>query len=139
MTILEAEVVDVVGIDPIRKAASLNMLFPEQFEFLEKFGIEPTCFDPSAVSFSYRKEDSISGLSIEISFSGVEESFQVRLFRGGDDVAIISSERVRSISVFEDDSGKGVRVAFDFQGLASEAPIILEPVVNMRWWILRAN
>lgn len=63
----------------------------------------------------------------------------MRLFRGGDDVAIISSERVRSISVFEDDSGKGVHVAFDFQGLASEATIILEPVVNVRWWILRAN
>ncbi len=115
------------------------MIFPEQFEFLEKFGIEPTYFDPSFVSFSYRKEDSISGLSIEISFSDVEESFQVRLFRGEGDVAVISSERVKSISVFDDDSGKGVRVTFDFHGLASEANICLEPRINVRWWTLRSD
>jgi hypothetical protein len=65
------------------------------------------------------------------------QSFQVVLRLAMQELAIISSENVKSIELVRDSSGAGVRVVFDICESPSEARVIFEPEVSCQWWTLR--
>ncbi|HEF4760088.1 TPA: hypothetical protein SAN82_002519 [Pseudomonas putida] len=113
------------------------MEFPSENDFLEEFGIEPIEVDPSLALCRYNVKSSNSDLELDFSFSAVMESFQVVLKIARQELAVISSESVRSIDVVRESSGAGVRVVFDICDSISEARIIFEPDLNCRWWTLR--
>ncbi|WP_248919413.1 hypothetical protein [Pseudomonas entomophila] len=113
------------------------MEFPSTNDFLEEFGIEPVEVDPGLALCRYIKKSKDSGLEVDISFSAVMESFQVVLRLATHELAIVSSENVKSIELVRDSSGAGVRVVFDICESTSEARVIFEPEVSCRWWVLR--
>lgn len=113
------------------------MEFPSTNDFLEEFGIEPIEVDPSLALCRYIKKSKTSELEVDVSFSAVMESFQVVLRLATHELAIISSENVKSIELVRDSSGAGVRVVFDICESISEARVIFEPEVSCRWWTLR--
>lgn len=113
------------------------MEFPSTNDFLEEFGIEPIEVDPSLALCRYIKKSTNSELEVDISFSAVMASFQVVLRLAMQEVAIISSENVKSIELVRNSSGAGVHVVFDICESISEARVIFEPEVSCRWWTLR--
>ena len=113
------------------------MEFPSTNDFLEEFGIEPIEVDPSLALCRYTKKSANSELEVDISFSAVMASFQVVLRLAMQEVAIISSENVKSIELVRDSSGAGVHVVFNIGESISEARVIFEPEVSCRWWTLR--
>lgn len=115
------------------------MKFPGKFEFLDAFGIEPTEEDPSLAYCRYLKESSSDGCEIEISFSGVAESFQIVLRINERELINISSEKVNTIEIYSDKTGAGLRVIFDLAGAQAEALVTLEPDLHCHWWLLRTS
>ena len=113
------------------------MDFPSESDFLEEFGIEPIEVDPSLALCRYTVKSSRSDLELDISFSPVMESFQVVLRLPMQELAVISSERVKSIEVVRDGFEAGVRVVFDISDSISEAMVMFEPDLSCRWWTLR--
>ncbi|MFJ9992746.1 hypothetical protein [Pseudomonas putida] len=113
------------------------MKFPSEDDFLEEFGIEPIEVDQSLALCRYKVESKNSDLELDFSFSAVMESFQVVLKLAKQELAIISSENVKSIEVVRDSSEAGVRVVFDICDSISEAVVTFEPDLNCRWWTLR--
>jgi hypothetical protein len=114
-----------------------GMEFPSKDEFLGVFGIEPVEENPNMAYCRYVKTGSAGKLEIDFSFSAVTESFQVVLRCGGEEVAEVSSEKVKSIKISQDNLASYVHVVFDIDGVTSEALIRLEPELNCRWWTLR--
>lgn len=113
------------------------MEFPSENDFLEEFGIEPVEVDPSLALCRYTIKSKNSGLELDISFSAVMESFQVVLRLSMQELAVISSENVKSIELVREGSEAGVRIVFDICESISEARVIFEPDVSCRWWTLR--
>ena len=113
------------------------MEFPSENNFLEEFGIEPVEVDPNLALCRYTIKSKNSDIELDFSFSAVMESFQVVLRLAMQELAVISSENVKSIEVVRDGSEAGVRVVFDICGSISEARVIFEPDLNCRWWVLR--
>lgn len=114
------------------------MNFPSAFDFLETFGLEPIEEDPSLAYCRYVKQSSDGLQELDISFSGVAESFQVIFRCGGKSVVTLSSEKVKMVQVRRDQSGVGLHVSFDLNDVSSEALITLEPDLHCRWWLLRS-
>lgn len=112
------------------------MKFPSENDFLEEFGIEPVEVDSSLALCRYIKKSENNELEVDVSFSGVMGSFQVALKVATHEVAVVSSEGVRSIEVFREASEAGLRVVFDIRGSISEAKVTFEPDVFCRWWTL---
>ncbi|QOY68909.1 MULTISPECIES: hypothetical protein [unclassified Pseudomonas] len=113
------------------------MKFPSTSDFLEEFGIEPIEVDPTLALCRYTKKSKNSELEVDVSFSAVMKSFQVVLRLSMQELAVISSENVKSIELVRDSSGAGVHVVFEFCESISEAIVIFEPEVSCRWWTLR--
>lgn len=113
------------------------MEFPSENDFLEEFGIEPIEVDPSLALCRYTVKSINSDFELEFSFSAVMESFQVVLRLTMQELAVISSENVKSIEMVRDNSEAGVRVVFEICGSISEARVIFEPDLSCRWWTLR--
>lgn len=113
------------------------MEFPSENDFLEAFGIEPIEVDQGLALCRYKVKSKNNDLELDFSFSAVMDSFQVVLKLAMQELAIISSENVKSIEVVRDSSGAGIRVVFDICDSISEARIILEPDLSCRWWTLR--
>lgn len=113
------------------------MEFPSENDFLEEFGIEPIEVDPSLALCRYTMKSKNSDLELDFSFSAVMESFQVVLRLSMQELAVFSSENVKSIDVVRDSSEAGVRVVFDICDSISEARVIFEPNLSCRWWTLR--
>lgn len=90
------------------------MEFPSTSDFLEEFGIEPVEVDPTLALCRYTKKSKNSELEVDISFSAVMRSFQVVLRLSMQELAVVSSENVKSIELVRDSSGAGVHVVFDF-------------------------
>lgn len=114
------------------------MDFPSTDDFLQEFGISPVEEEPSMAYCRYVKASSGGELEVDVSFSAVSESFQVVLRCNGNEVAKVSSEKVKSIEIRQDVSCSGIYVVFDIHGLTSAAWIELEPRLNFRWWALRS-
>jgi len=72
------------------------MKFPSESEFLEAFGIEPIEVDPTLALRRYIKKSSRSDVEVDVSFSAVMKSFQVVLRLAAQELAVISSESVKS-------------------------------------------
>ncbi|MDR0208991.1 MAG: hypothetical protein LBJ33_07485 [Pseudomonas putida] len=113
------------------------MEFPSEDDFLEEFGIEPVEVDPGLALCRYTIKSRNSDLELDISFSAVMKSFQVVLKLTMQELAVISSENVKSIEVVRDGSVAGVHVVFDVCDSISEARVIFEPDLSCRWWTLR--
>ena len=113
------------------------MEFPSTFEFLKMFGIEPTEDSPECCR--YVKQSSDGKQELDISFSAVNDSFQVVLRCAGKVVMVVSSEKVRLIELRCDRSRSGVHAIFDIGGVMSEAVITLEPDLHCHWWTLQKS
>jgi hypothetical protein len=113
------------------------MEFPSKLDFLEAFGIEPAEEDPNMAYCRYVKRSQDGLHEMDISFSAVEESFQVSLRCGGKELMTVSSEQVRLIELRHDKSGDGIHVVFNIQGGMAEAVVIFEPDLHCHWWSLR--
>lgn len=113
------------------------MEFPSENDFFEAFGIEPIEVDPSLALCRYTKKSKSSEIEVDISFSAVMQSFQVVLRLAMQELAVVSSENVKSIELVRDNSGAGVRVVFDICESISEARVTFEPEVSCQWWTLR--
>lgn len=116
------------------KDAALN--FPSSYDFLEKFGIEPVEEDESINLFRYIKSSQSGEVEIDISFSEIMKSFQITLRISGREISTVSSESVRSIKFFSDNSGDGLHVIFDINKAVSEVRVVFEPDISFRWWTL---
>ncbi|AVC42566.1 hypothetical protein AL520_30050 [Achromobacter xylosoxidans] len=114
------------------------MEFPSTFDFLDAFGLEPLEEDPTLAYCRYVKKSSDCLQELDVSFSGVAESFQVIFRCGGKEVVTLSSEKVKMVQIRRDQSGAGLHVSFDLNDVSSEAIITLEPVLHCRWWLLRS-
>lgn len=114
------------------------MEFPSTADFLEAFGIEPIEEDPSMAYCRYLKESPGGLQEMDVSFSAVSESFQVVLRFSGKEVVKVSSEKVRFVKLWHDQSGSGIHVMFDVGDGVSEAVITLEPDLHCHWWTLRS-
>ncbi|MBJ9978337.1 hypothetical protein IAE35_23205 [Pseudomonas sp. S75] len=113
------------------------MEFPSMIDFLEEFGIEPVEVDPSLALCRYVKKSKTSEFEIDVSFSAVMKSFQVVLRSSTQDLAVVSSENVKSIKLMRSGPEAGVHVMFENYHSISEARVIFEPEVSFRWWTLR--
>lgn len=116
----------------------IDMDFPSPDDFLEAFGVDPDYVDEEDIFFRYSFKSKSEDYSASISFDAIAESFQIDLLLRGDEVMTISSEKVKSISIVDDVSWAGVRVLFDYNGLASEARINLRTDPKINWWVIRA-
>jgi hypothetical protein len=74
-----------------------------------------------------------------VSFSGVAESFQMRLECGGREVMALVSERTELIGFYREQGRRGIRAVFILQGVTSEAIVILKPDISCKWWVLRTK
>ncbi|MFJ4346686.1 hypothetical protein [Pseudomonas sp. NPDC089401] len=113
------------------------MEFPSENDFLQEFGIEPIEVDPSLALCRYVMKSRSGDLELDFSFSVVMKSFQVVLRLAMQELAVFSSESVKSIEVVRDGSEAGIRVVFDICDSISEARIAFEPDLSCRWWTLR--
>lgn len=113
------------------------MKFPDVNDFLEEFGMEPVEVDPALALCRYTKKSKNSEIEVDVSFSAVMKSFQMVLRLSMQELAVVSSENVKSIELVRDGSGAGVHVVFDVCESISEARVIFEPDVSCRWWTLR--
>ena len=112
------------------------MRFPAADEFLEAFGICPDCINEGDVFFQYSCKSRSEVSKVTMSFSGVAASFQVCMSLFGEEVLIVSSEKVSAISIFREASQAGVKVEFDYQGLSAEARVVMDPEPKVNWWVL---
>ena len=111
-------------------------MIPSKNDFLEQFGILPELTDEDFVvqyTYSSKNDDK----TITFSFNEVMMSFDVSLKVSDSIVASISSECLKSIILFEDNRGKGIDIYFDYVNLSSQATIVLEPDLSLKWWILK--
>lgn len=113
------------------------MDFPSVSDFLMEFGIEPVEVDPSMAYCKYVLISKKNSFEVDISFSAVMESFQINVRVNGNEVMMISSEKVESIKLFRQGAVAGGHIVFDMVGLRSEAKVLIEPEVSCRWWSLR--
>ncbi|WP_415846982.1 hypothetical protein [Stenotrophomonas indicatrix] len=127
----------VYSVPSYRFTDEVAMKFPSESDFLEAFGIEPIEVDPTLALCRYIKKSSRSDVEVDVSFSAVMKSFQVVLRLAAQEMAVISSESVKSIELVRDGSGAGVHVVFDIFESISEARVMFEPDVCCRWWTLR--
>lgn len=115
------------------------MNFPEKDEFLQVFGMEPVEEDASIALCRYRVHSESSNLDLLLSFSAVQESFEVVLYCARQEVINFVSERTTKIELYRDSSGAGVRAYFDVSGVQAEAIVTLEPEIKCRWWLIRTE
>lgn len=114
------------------------MGFPTKLDFLDVFGMTPVEEDATMAFCRYSRISNDGRLEIDFSFSAVEASFQVVLRCADYEVATISSERVHRMEFFNDDTGAGIRVAFELADSTSEALVTFEPELRCHWWLLRS-
>ena len=113
------------------------MDFPSTNDFLAEFGIEPEETDPSLAFYRYAQSSTDGMVNLEISFSMIMKSFEAVLTGlSGRRLAIISSEGVKCINLWRDDTGAGLHVTFDIRGTTSEVCVTLEPDLSFCWWTL---
>ncbi|CAI8693773.1 hypothetical protein BTK96_004280 [Burkholderia pyrrocinia] len=115
------------------------MNFPTKEQFFESFGLEPVQEDPTLALCRYRVRSQHCDVQIDVSFSGVAESFEVRLECCGREVVVLVSERAELIELYREREGNGIRAVFMLQGVTSEAIVILEPEISCRWSVLRTE
>lgn len=115
------------------------MKFPDKDEFLQLFGIQPIEEDPSVALCRYRLHSKSNNLELDLSFSAIQESFQVLLYLGEQQVVNFVSERTTQIELYRDSRESGLRVHFDVAGAAAEAIVTLEPEIKCRWWLIRTE
>jgi hypothetical protein len=113
------------------------MDFPSTTDFLATFGIEPAEVDPGLAYCRYVRRSADGELELDFSYSMVARSFQVMLKHRGNELAIISSERVRRVQIRQEHGTAGILVEFDVPGGTAEAFVRLEPDLHCRWWTLR--
>lgn len=87
----------------------------------------------------YRFNSKSNGLELDISFSAIQESFQILLYCGGQEVVNFVSERTTKMELYRDSSGSGLRVHFEVSGVQAEAIVTLEPTIKCRWWLIRTE
>jgi hypothetical protein len=109
---------------------------PSENDFFEAFGIRPIETDPDMACEFYVKQSNDGLQEIEISFSLVALSFQVVQRCGGKETMVISSEKLRHIELYKDDSGSGIRAVFEIDNVKSEVVVILQPDLYVHWWTL---
>lgn len=114
------------------------MNFPSSFDFEEAFGLEPLEEDSSLAYCRYVKKSNDGLQEIDISFSGVADSFQVVFRLGGKEIITLSSEKVKAIQLRRDQSGADLHISFDLNDVTSEAVVTLEPDLHCSWWLLRS-
>lgn len=112
------------------------MIFPKPFDILETFGLEPVEEDSSIGYYLYTIHSFNYNIDMDISFNGIERSFQVVLRCNGKEISTVSSEKVKSVKIRKDLSGSGIHVLFDYSDESAEALITLEPELKFSWWIL---
>lgn len=112
------------------------MQFPSTNDFLEEFGLEPVEVDPNLAMCRYVKRSCSSGLELDVSFSGVMNSFEVILRLSMQELAVVSSENVKFIEFLRGSSGVGLHVVFESRDTISEARVIFDPEVSVKWWTL---
>lgn len=112
------------------------MKFPDVDEFLEVLGVEPVEWDESTLMFRYSFGSVDDSLTVEVSFSVVMKSFQVKIFMGGREISMASTEGVGSIELISKEGRKGIHAKFGVEGLSAEAIVIVEPELACRWWSL---
>jgi hypothetical protein len=113
------------------------MEHPSVFDFLETFGLEPVEEDADMGTYCYVKQSNNGLQELEISFSAIDESFQVILRSGGKEFVSICSEKAEFVKLWQDRSGSGVYAEFNIDEVKSKAVVTLEPNLHCRWWILR--
>ena len=112
------------------------MKFPNTFDFLRTFGLEPIEVDASMAYCRYKKKSNCGLFEIDISFSAVSESFQVIMRVKESEVITISSEKAKVIEIYANENSSGIRVIFEISSVIAEANITFEPELNCRWWTL---
>lgn len=113
------------------------MDFPSTNDFLAEFGIEPEGTDSSLALYRYIQSSADGTVKLEFSFSVIMKSFQAVLTDLSDrKLAVISSEGVKCINLWRDNTGAGIHVIFDIRGLISDARVTLEPDLSCCWWTL---
>jgi hypothetical protein len=75
------------------------MKFPDVNDFLEEFGMEPVEVDPALALCRYTKKSKNSEIEVDVSFSAVMKSFQMVLRLSMQELAVVSSENVKSIEL----------------------------------------
>ncbi|MGX5830927.1 hypothetical protein [Mesorhizobium sp. 43Arga] len=113
------------------------MKFPGKADFQAAFGLEPEDEDPSMAYVRYVFRSNTSSLELDVSFSGVLESFQIITRIHGSVFGSISSERTISLVIDQDENGtKALHVTFDIKGIVAEARITFEPDISYQWWLI---
>lgn len=113
------------------------MRFPNKDEVFQEFGIEPIEEDPSLALCRYKFHSREFNLDLLVTFSAVQESFEVIVFCLGQEIINIVSERTEKVELYRDSTGRGLRASFEISGMQAEAVVILEPKVSCRWWLIK--
>ncbi|WP_165943199.1 hypothetical protein [Xanthomonas oryzae] len=98
--------------------------------------MSPAEVDANLGLSKYKKKSQDGNSELEISFSVVMQSFQVRLRINDKEIISFSSENVIAIEIIKTDVVSGLRIKFDIQKTRSEAFIKLEPDISCDWWLI---
>lgn len=112
------------------------MKFPSDEEFIDCLGLHPVETDADMAYAKFSTMDS-EGVIADFSYSAVSQSFQVVISCVGREVALLSSECVESIDVFESAGESGVRVACKIGGIDTEISLTTSPRIRCKWWLLK--
>jgi hypothetical protein len=112
------------------------VFIPDELSFLEFFESEPVNRVPQDGYFCYQASDHL-GITLFFSFNIFETSVQVRLVFNGEDIALLSSERVQKITLENDKSGNYLTCEFDLKDSLSKLELRLKPFISFRYFSIR--
>lgn len=105
---------------------------PDELELLDFFETTPLERTPEEGFYCYQVSDN-RGITLVISFSGIEGSFQIRLKNAEEEVALFSQEGAKRLVLRRDASGKYLYCEFELGLVKTSAEVRVLPKISVKW------
>jgi hypothetical protein len=105
---------------------------PDELELLDFFETIPLQTTPEEGFYCYQVSDK-TGITLIISFRGIDGSFQIRLKNAEGDLALFCQEGATRLILRNDASGKYLYCEFELGKIKTSAEVRVFPKILVKW------
>jgi hypothetical protein len=109
---------------------------PDELEWLEIIGIEPTMSLPNDSYWQYQITDS-ENVTLRLSYNILEQSLQTEILLHERSIQVVTQEGLISIRIYTKSNCRYIEGRCSFDNADSLLTVTLDPIISVLWSTLR--